>query len=153
MALWADILERFYYHFRIYPYQSSTIKSLRKEPKLYLWDWSEIQSPAARLENMIASHLLKCVHFLYDVYGHKVELQYLRDREGREVDFIVTYNKKPWFCVEVKKSDTKVSPHLIYFKERLDIPFTYQVIEKSGYDSTHRNIRVISADLFLAGLI
>lgn len=43
ISSWVDILEKFYYHFRIYPFQSTLIKSLRKEPKLYLWDWSEIK--------------------------------------------------------------------------------------------------------------
>jgi len=43
---WIDILERFYYHFRIYPFAKSTIRSLRKESKIYLWDWSHpILSP------------------------------------------------------------------------------------------------------------
>src|ERR1039457_3161733 len=68
VSLWMDVLERFYYHFRLYPYASTKIKSLRKEPKLYLWDWSEVSSEAARLENIVASHLLKLCHFLYDVH-------------------------------------------------------------------------------------
>ena len=60
---WMDILEAFYYHFRIYPYSSKKIRSLKKEPKLYLWDWSEVEDEANRFENLIASHLLKFVHF------------------------------------------------------------------------------------------
>ncbi len=36
--LWVEILEHFYYHFRIPPFAANTIKSLRREPKLYLWD-------------------------------------------------------------------------------------------------------------------
>jgi len=39
---WLNILESFYYHFRIYPYSSKRIRSIKKEPKLYLTDWSEI---------------------------------------------------------------------------------------------------------------
>ncbi|MDP2933405.1 MAG: AAA family ATPase, partial [bacterium] len=33
---WLDLLERFYYHFRIYPFAGRKIRSLKKEPKLYL---------------------------------------------------------------------------------------------------------------------
>lgn len=52
VANWMDILERFYYHFRIYPFTNKKIKSLKKEPKLYLWDWSEItDNRGAKLEN------------------------------------------------------------------------------------------------------
>ncbi|MBU1090667.1 MAG: ATP-binding protein, partial [Candidatus Omnitrophica bacterium] len=66
ISRWVDIFERFYYHFRVYPFQSKLIRSLRKEPKLYLWDWSEVKDEDAKFENMIASHLLKFCHFLFD---------------------------------------------------------------------------------------
>ena len=48
---------------------------------------------------MIASHLLKFVHFLEDYEGYKAELYFLRDVDKREVDFIVTIDQKPWFAV------------------------------------------------------
>lgn len=62
VSSWLDILERFYYSFRIYPFYTTKIKSLGKEPKIYLWDWSEIEDEGAKYENMIASHLLKFCH-------------------------------------------------------------------------------------------
>ncbi|MBI5412017.1 ATP-binding protein [Candidatus Peregrinibacteria bacterium] len=150
---WTDVLERFYYHFRIYPFHATTVKSLRKEPKLYCWDWSEVHAEAARLENMVASHLLKMVHFLQDTEGCKTELWFLRDAEGREVDFLVTHDKKPWFCVEVKQSADDFSKHLFYFKKRLTIPFVYQVTGETGQDVIKKGVRLISADKFLTGLI
>lgn len=153
IALWVDVLERFYYHFRIYPFAASAIRSLRKEPKIYLWDWSQVEDEAAKLENMVASHLLKMAHFFYDTEGYKVELNFLRDREGREVDFIVTVNKKPWMAVEVKLNNQEISKHLRYFNERLKIPFVYQVIKEKNIDLIQNRIRVISADKFLSGLV
>ncbi|MBI2426650.1 MAG: ATP-binding protein [Candidatus Kerfeldbacteria bacterium] len=150
---WMDILERFYYHFRIYPYAFTAIKSLRKEPKMYLWDWSQVTNAGARLENMVASHLLKMTHFLYDAYGHKAELYFLRDIEGREVDFLVTINRKPWLAIEVKSSHEAVSKPLAYFAEKLKIPFTYQLVMDSAVDYWKKDIRVISADAFLSGLV
>src|SRR3989304_1904070 len=71
ISLWLDVLERFYYHFRIYPFTSTTIRSLRKEPKVYLWDWSQIDNEAARFEKMVASHLLKKIPFFYQVVKEK----------------------------------------------------------------------------------
>lgn len=153
ISLWVDVLEKFYYHFRIYPFAANAIKSLRKEPKIYLWDWSQIADPAAKLENIVASHLLKMAHFFYDTEGYKVDLNFLRDREGREVDFIVTVDKKPWMAVEVKMGDQEVSKNLKYFAEKLKVPFVYQVIKEKGVDFTQNGIRVISADKFLSGLI
>ncbi len=150
---WMDILEAFYYHFRIYPYSSKTIRSLKKEPKLYLWDWSEVADEANRLENMIASHLLKFVHFITDHEGYRAELSYLRDVDKREVDFLVTIDGKPWFAVEVKMNDTVLSPNLLYFRDRLSIPYIYQVVKKVNVDLLEKGGRIISAGRFLAGLI
>jgi len=153
VSQWMDVLERFYYHFRLYPFASSKIKSLRKEPKLYLWDWSEVSSEAARLENIVASHLLKLCHFLYDAHGYRVELCFLRDVEGREVDFLVTIDDKPWFAVEVKTSDMSVSKHLRYFAQRLEIPWCYQIMGEGDVDFVKDGVRVMAVDRFLAALV
>ena len=150
---WLDILERFYYSFRIYPFFTSRIKSLRKEPKIYLWDWSEIDDEGAKYENMIASHLLKFCHYLYDKEGYKAEINYIRDTEKRETDFLISINKKPWFCVETKKSYGNLPASLPYFKERLAIPYGYLVIQEKGIDKIQKDIRIISYDKFLSGLI
>ena len=153
VSLWVDVLERFYYHFRIYPFRDKKIKSLRKEPKIYLWDWSELSDSAVKLENIIASHLLKLCHFLVDSQGIKANLYYLRDIEKREVDFLVAVDGKPWFCVEVKTAFREIPNSLTYFKEKLEIPFTYQVVREEGTDFWKDNIRVISADKFLTALM
>jgi len=154
ISRWLSILESFYYCFRIYPYTKSKIRSIKKEPKLYLIDWSEIEDEAARFENMIATHLLKFAHFMYDSEGYKCELWYLRNVDKKEVDFLLTVNSKPWIAVETKLSDTSVSNNLIYYKERINIPYCYQVVKKPGVDIiTPSNIRIISADKFLASLM
>ena len=150
---WMEILEAFYYHFRIYPYSAKKIRSLKKEAKLYLWDWSEVEDEANRFENLMASHLLKFVHFLTDYEGHRAELSYLRDVDKREVDFLVTIDSKPWFAVETKLNDTALSPNLLYFRDRLSIPYIYQVIKKDKVDLLEKGGRVVSAGRFLAGLI
>jgi uncharacterized protein len=153
ISSWMDIFEKFYYHFRIYPFQSSLIKSLRKEPKLYLWDWSEIKDEDSRFENMIASHLLKFCHFLFDIEGYKARLFYIRDKAQREVDFLVSVDNKPWFCVEVKQSFKNIPSSLRYFGGRLKIPFIYEVVREEGVDILKNDIRVISAGKFLSGLV
>lgn len=151
---WIAILESFYYCFRIFPYQREKIRALKKEPKLYLFDWSEVEDEAARFENMIATHLMKFINFLYDYDGQKAELWYLKNVDKKEVDFFVTIAGKPWFAVEAKLSDTDISKNLLYYNERLKIPYSYQVIKKPGVDIfTSSKVRIISADKFLAALI
>jgi len=153
VSSWLNILEAFYYCFRIYPFVGKNYRSLKKESKLYLWDWSEISDESARFENCIASHLLKLVYFFQDYEGYKAELNFLRNVDKKEVDFLVTIDKKPWFSVEAKLNDASVSRHLHYFKNKLNIPYSYQVVKKSGVDRLINKIRVVSADAFLLGLI
>ncbi|MEK9151251.1 MAG: ATP-binding protein [Patescibacteria group bacterium] len=153
ISFWMDVLEHFYYHFRIPTYSAKNIHSLRKEKKMYLWDWSEVPSDSARLENIVASHLLKLCHFLYDAQGYKAELHYLRDRDGHEVDFLIAVDKKPWMAIEVKNSDQIPSKHLHYFGKKLSIPFKYQLVQTENVDFIQNDVRVMSADKFLSALV
>lgn len=150
---WINVLEHFYYHFRIYPYNANIIRSIKKDAKLYLTDWSEIEDEGIRFENLIASALFKYTEYLLQALGYKAELNYLRNVDKKEVDFMVSINKRPWFAVEAKLNDTSISPHINYFRERLDIPFVYQVIKKSGVDVLKDNARLISADKFLNNFV
>jgi hypothetical protein len=56
-----------------------------------------------------------------------MELRYLRDTDGREIDFVVLKDKKPIFAVECKTGEKQLSPHIAYFRLRTPIPFFYQV--------------------------
>ncbi len=133
---WLGILSSLYYSYQIAPYGSAKIRAVKKEQKLFLWDWSQIENPGIRFENMVGSHLLKYCHFLEDVQGYKMELRFLRDTDKREIDFVVLKDKKPLFAVECKHGEKSVSPHLFYFKERTNIPHFYQI----HLGKTHRQI-------------
>ncbi len=124
---WLTILQNVYYCYRISPYGAPKIKAVKKEQKLYLWDWSELDSDGPKWENFVASHLLKYCHFQEDSAGDKMELRFLRNTEGREVDFVVLKKNKPLFAVECKFGEGMLSPHLKYFAERTSIPKFYQV--------------------------
>ncbi len=153
MAAWVEILEKFYYHFRIYPFKNKLHGSLKKEPKLFLWDWSEIKDEGARLENMVAAHLLKFCHYLTDVEGYRAGLNFLKNKQKQEVDFLVTIDNKPWFCVEVKKSVERNVTALKYFGSGLKIPYMYQVVDARATDLIKDNVRTISVEKFLGGLV
>ena len=150
---WMDILERLYFAVRVRPFDSRAVRSLKKMPKTYLWDWSAVEDEGARFENLVALHLLKLCHVLEDSEGYRVALHYLRDRAGHEVDFLVTLDRKPWFAVEAKLSSSRIDPSLTYFRERLAIPWTYQVTLNSERDYLKKGIRCLPADKFLASLV
>jgi predicted AAA+ superfamily ATPase len=149
---WLTILENVYYCYRISPCGAPKIRAVKKEQKLYLWDWSEIEDPGIRWENFIASHLLKYCHFLEDTEGHKMELRFLRDHDQREVDFVVLQNRKPLFAVECKKGEKQVSPSVKYFSERTTIPSFYQVHQGKSDFQHSQKIRVLSFDTFCTEL-
>lgn len=124
---WVDLLNLLYYSFIIHPYGPPKIKAVKKTPKLYLYDWSLVEGPGFRFENLVACNLLKYCHFIEDTEGYAMDLRYLRDAEGREIDFVVLKNKKPLFAVECKTGDKGLSKHISYFHERTSIPAFYQV--------------------------
>lgn len=147
---WLDIFEKLYQIFRIYPFGSPKIKALKKESKLYFFDWNLIEDSGARFENIIGFHLLKECHFLQDTQGFSRELMFFRDREQREVDFVVTEKDKPLLFVECKLSDKNVSSNLIYLKKKFPNTDAVQVLNKSGIDFINKeNIRVVSAEKWL----
>jgi predicted AAA+ superfamily ATPase len=135
-ARWISILENLYYVYRIPPFGSQKIRAVKKEQKLYMWDWSQVPTIGARLENMIAGHLLKYCHFLEDYEGYRMELRFLRDTDKREIDFVVLRDRKPIFAVECKTGEKNLSPHIKYFEARTPIPKFYQV----HLGTTHRTI-------------
>jgi len=124
---WITILENLYLCFRISPFGAPRIRAVKKERKLYLWDWSMTPPGGARFENLVASQLLKYCHFVEDTEGHAMELRFLRDTDRREVDFVVLKDRKPLFAVECKTGERSLSPAIRYFAERTSIPRFFQV--------------------------
>lgn len=143
VSRWVEILEKVYFCYRISPYGPAKIRAVKKEQKLYLWDWSSVPSEGAQFENLVASHLLKYCHFLEDSEGDVMELRFLRDTALREIDFVVLKNKKPLFAVECKTGDKGLSKHISYFKDRTSIPFYYQVHMGTKDYIVEKNCRVL----------
>jgi len=128
---WIELLKNLYFCFTIQPWSKNLSRSLIKEPKIYLWNWALIEDPGARLENFVASHLYKAIQFWTDRGYGDYGLFYLRDKDKREVDFLVTKDRKPWFLIEAKASgDRGISRWLYYYQERLEVPHAFQI----GFD-------------------
>lgn len=150
---WLMILEQFYYFFSIRPYSKHLSRAIKKETKIYLYDWSEIKDESKRFENIIAFHLYKAVN-LWNASGFgNFSLTYIRDKEGREVDFLVLKDGDPFFLVEAKFSDANISKNLLYFQEKIKAPFAIQIVNSKNIMkkmSGQGTIQyVISADDFL----
>ena len=107
---WLKLLEDLYVIFKLAPYHKNIARSLLKEPKYYFYDNGMVQGDEGiRLENLVACALLKEVQRAQDVDGADLSLQYLRTRDGNEIDFLVASEKEPVQLVEVKWKDARLS--------------------------------------------
>lgn len=130
---WVAALCDFHFGFTVRPWFANVNRSLRKEPKWYLRDWASIKDEGSRAETFVACHLLKAVQGWSDLGLGAFELGYLRDKEQREVDFLVVRDGKPWFLAEVKHRDGALSPALKRFQDQLGAPFAFQVLLEADY--------------------
>jgi predicted AAA+ superfamily ATPase len=154
VAKWLAILERLYAIFTVAPFGSPKIKAVKKARKHYHFDWSLVPEPGARFENLVASHLLKWLHFREDTLGYRTELRYFRDIEGREVDFVAVEGGKPVLLVECKASNRDVSKPLRYLKARFPAADAWQVAATGSEDYvTREGIRAAPAVELLATLV
>lgn len=131
---WVDLLSRMHYGFMVRPWFANVAKALRKEPKWFQRDWSGVADEGCRAETFVACHLLKAVEGWTDLGFGNFELRYLRDKEKREVDFLVVRDRKPWFLVEVKLSDTHLASALAHFQGQTKAKHAFQVVINLEYE-------------------
>ena len=130
---WIAALCDLHLGFIVRPWFRNVSRSLRKEPKWYLRDWASIEDVGQRAETFVACHLLKAVEGWTDMGLGAFELGYLRDKEKREVDFLVVRDGEPWFLAETKHRDESVSPSLKHYQEQTGAPFAFQVTTDAAY--------------------
>lgn len=134
VSRWVTLLESFYFAFRVLPWYQNLATALRKEPKVYLWDWSQLKDQGAKNENLIASHLLKAVHWWSDHGLGDYQLHYLRTKDQKEVDFLISRDNQPWILIEVKTSNTQpLNKNLAWFQEKLEAEYAFQVVMDMPY--------------------
>jgi len=132
---WIGVLESLYYCFLIRPWTQNLTRSLIKEPKIYLNDWSLVDNPGIRMENMVACHLFKAVTWWQDLGLGEYGLHFLRTKDKREVDFLVSKEGYPWFMVEVKSSQSRpLTRSLEYFQTRIGAKHAFQVAADARFE-------------------
>ncbi len=150
---WLSALARLYFLFEIRPFSGHLARTLRREGKIYLFDFGEVPDPGPRFENSVALHLLKTVDAWND-WGHgDFALQYVRDKERREVDFLVTESRRPFLMVECKLSDTSLAVPLVHFRDAMKPKWSFQVVRQVYADyltDYGNNTYVVSAARFLS---
>ena len=154
LAKYLDIFERMYLIYRLSPFHSNRLRAVKKEQKHYHYNWAEVPDEGARFENLIASHLLKWVHFQQDYEGKNMELGYFRDTDKREVDFIITQTQKPVLAIECKLRAKSISNHLKYFKAKFPKVRCIQVhLEKQNEHISKEGIESLNWQSLLRDLL
>ena len=110
----------------------------------------------ARFENLVACHLLKAVDMWNDLGLGEYALFYVRNKAKAEVDFLISKNGAPWFLVEAKTSDTKISAALAAMQKATGAAHAFQIVRDlpfAGADAfSYREPIAVSAQSFLSQL-
>jgi uncharacterized protein len=106
-------LELSYILFSIKPYSKKIARTIKKESKYYYFDYTWVTDEAARFENYIAVELKTLIEYWNGRGDGNFELYYLRNREGKESDFLILADGKPWMIFEAKLNDEPVASHHI----------------------------------------
>lgn len=85
------------------------------------------------------------------------DLYHVRDKQKREVDFLVTLNNEPFALIEVKLGQSTPTNALCYYKNLLNPKFCMQVVKSPQKERStslqYPGIRIISAQKFLGSLV
>ncbi len=150
---WIDILENMYLVFRVTPFTKNIARAVRKEPKIYFYDSGMVRGDAgAVFENLVALSIRKNLHFLQDTRGEENALHFIRDKEKREIDFVVTVNRAMTTLIEVKVGDDQPSPSLRYYKSKLGVIDAVQIVKNLDRSRTVDGVQVENAARWLSQL-
>lgn len=148
---WIELLESMYILFRVRPYTHKVPRSLQKPFKVFFFDNADVDGDqGAKFENLVATHLLKQTQYAQDFEGHSFELAYIRDKDQREVDFVVLKNKLPIELIEVKLTELKAAKDLVYYAEKLKIPKARQIVLQKDEHFRKGKLEVIDARIALS---
>jgi len=115
---WLGILESLFVLFRVTPYAHKQSQVISKAPKFYFYDIARVDgNEGARFENLVGLALQSELDFMKDTLGKDLTLQFLRKKDGREIDFVVADRAKVRALIECKWSDGARSPNFALAQE------------------------------------
>jgi predicted AAA+ superfamily ATPase len=96
--------------------------------------------------------LLKYVQFLRDAKGKDISLNYLKTKDGKEADFVITGSGEVMRLMEVKLSHSKLSRALIFFSQKFPGAEAFQLVHNLRHSQYKEKIHVVQAGEWLSGL-
>ncbi|MBI2996056.1 MAG: ATP-binding protein [Candidatus Melainabacteria bacterium] len=142
-------LELIYVLFFIKPYTKKISRTIKKESKVYFFDWTRVNSPGVRFENYVACELKALVTLWSDAGYGKADIFFVRTKDGKESDFLIIKDNKPWILFEVKLSSQEIENHHFNLVKNLgNIPIVQIVLEKNLLKKISDRAFIVSADRF-----
>ena len=143
--------ERLMLVFWVLPHAPRIARPIKKARKIYLFDWSNVEHAAARFENMVALELLAWTQLWTDGGETTWRLRFVRDRAGKETDFLLLRDRTPWCLFECKERKATVESHHLRFAHVLgDIPVVQLLREHGVLSARDRDVVSVSASRWLA---
>ncbi|MBM4386271.1 MAG: DUF4143 domain-containing protein [Deltaproteobacteria bacterium] len=150
---WIEVLEAMYIVFRVTPYHRNIARAILKEPKIYFFDTGLVRGDEGKVfENLVAVSLLKALQYKEDTEGLETRLHFLRDKEKREVDFVIVEEGKVKELIEVKFSEVAASRSLIYFSRLFKGASAVQVVHSQAKIRSISGVSVTPAAEWLSKL-
>ena len=143
--------ERLMLTFAIPPHARRIGRPIKKAHKIYLFDWSNIEDQAARFENLVAVELQAWMQLWTDSGDVEWHLRFVRNRAGKETDFLLLRDRKPWCLLECKVRSTGIESHHLAFAGALGGIPVVQLVRGHGILAARgRDVVTVSASRWLA---
>jgi predicted AAA+ superfamily ATPase len=137
---WLTILENMYVLFKVPPFHKKVARAIQKAPKFYFYDTGQVLGDqGVRLENAVACAIQKEIHFREDCLGDEGKLYYVKNKDGKEIDFCISKNNTPSLLIEVKWNDNNLSPNFEIFKNFFPGARMVQISKKLDREKTFPN--------------
>jgi len=137
---WLTILENMYVLFKISPFHKNIARAIQKAPKFYFYDTGQvIGDQGIKLENAVACAIQKELHFREDCLGEEGKLYYVKNKDGKEIDFCISKEDRPSLLLEVKWNDNNLSPNFEIFKKFFPEIKMVQISKKLDREKTFPN--------------
>lgn len=142
-------MELSYAVFLLSPHSDKVARAVKKERKAYFFDWGRCRTEAARFENYVAVELKAMTELWHDQGLADFDLRYVRTRDGKETDFLITRDGTPWCLFEAKFKDGAVDRHHLDQARALgNVPYVQLAQESDVYKIPSPGVYRISASRF-----
>ncbi len=135
------------------PWQRDIGRALLQMPTVYFFDTGLVRGDdGARLENAVATMLLKYTQYLQDAHGKDSCLHYIRTKDGAEVDFALSDGDTLTDLIECKVADSRPHRALVNFAVRFPEARPVQLVRDLRQEEFRNGVAISEAGVWLSKL-